>query len=79
MDGKFDANQVAVLVKQHFEKIGNIFLFRIEKINYNTEKSIWIVECSFFDALFSNKRIFYRVEIDSKDGKFISENKIEET
>lgn len=77
MNGNFDSNQIAVMVKQYFEKLGNVFLFRIEKIYHDKNTDLWTVECSFFDTLLSDKRSFYKVDIDGKEGKFKDVSKLQ--
>lgn len=78
MNGKFDARAIGQMAKERYEKLGNVFLFRIEEIQYNAETKRWIVRCSFYDNLLGNKRVYYKIEIDAEDGNFIDEKRLEE-
>ena len=68
-----DSRTIIDLVRSHFQnqnpQLGYLF-FRINSIKANNKDGVWVVICRFLESFGSQKRIYYKLSVNLKDGTF---------
>ena len=65
-----DVREASKKVKEYFQEVKGIepLAFDIDSAKFNEEKSMWIIECSFYRNPMEAKRVSFTVLVDDKTG-----------
>ncbi len=68
-----DGRVATHLVREYFQEIhGNwMLMFKIQKVERNTDPGVWKINCSFFTSPGQSKPLEYFVKVNVKNGSMV--------
>lgn len=74
-----DGKEAALEVRKHFETVHGVLAvanFTVINIKKIEDEKCWEISCRFYPGYGAREPLFYKVKIDSEDGKLIDQEMI---